>query len=65
MGVIGLLLAFMSYENVRFLGDRFWYALWMVGLLAWVLWIAWYALKRLPAMREAERARREKEKYLP
>ncbi|TAK04020.1 hypothetical protein EPO34_02575 [Patescibacteria group bacterium] len=64
-GIVGLVLAFLSYENVRFLGDRFWYAALVLGALLWACAIAWQALRVAPKAREAERLRREKEKYLP
>jgi hypothetical protein len=65
MGLVALVVAFMSYENAGTLGSRFMYALWAAGALAWTFVIAHGAFKLSPALRQAERERREKEKYLP
>lgn len=65
MGAFGLILAFFSYENARFFGDRFWYGIWLVLTVAWAGWLVWYGLKELPRLRAAAIEKREKEKYLP
>lgn len=64
MGFAALALAFMSYENAGVLGSRFFYAAWGISFLAWAVVIARGELQVLPAQRQAERERREKEKYL-
>jgi hypothetical protein len=65
MGVIGLVLYFFSYENLRFLGGRFWYLLWALATLLWAGWIVWHATRTLPAMNTVAREQSEREKYLP
>lgn len=65
MGILAFVLASLSYENAGILGSRVMYALWFVGALGWALWIAYGTFKLSPLLRQAERAKREKEKYLP
>ena len=65
MGTIGLVLGFFSFENIRLLGARFWYPVWVIGALVWAAFIVKYAMRELPAMNAAAKERQEKEKYLP
>lgn len=65
MGMIGLLLFFMSFEEIVFLGARFWYLFWTIGLVVWIGNIVRYVKKTIPAEREAELAEQERRKYLP
>ncbi len=65
MGIIGLFLAFFSYERVRLLGSRFWFPLWTLATILWALAIAKFAVKKIPAMRAEAVAKIEREKYLP
>ena len=65
MGLFGLLLAFLSFENLPTLGARFWYPIWVIAFIAWAVVIVRSALKRIPLMRAQALARREREKYLP
>jgi phosphatidylglycerophosphate synthase len=65
MGAIGLLFWFFSFEEVRLFGARFWYLVWLLGVVVWLvkIWIGFYRLA--PRARAAEAARRQREKYLP
>jgi amino acid transporter len=65
MGVIGLVLLFFSYEQIRFFGARFWYLLWLLIVLVWAAFIIHHLVRVLPKKRALEIARQEKEKYLP
>lgn len=65
MGLLGVLLFFFSFEQVRLFGGRFWYPLWIVGVLLWVLLIFRYLKRDIPLMREREAERRAQRQYLP
>lgn len=65
MGFLGIVLAFLSYENIRLLGARFWYLVWILGLLIWIGCIVWKMKKEKPAAHDRDVARETIEKYLP
>lgn len=64
-GVVGFLLWSFSYERIPILSMRFFFLLW----LAWVLWGFWriyrYVWIEIPERARRERARAEREKWLP
>ena len=65
MGFIGGILIFFSYENVRFLGSKFWYLLWVLSFIGWTIGIEIVRRK----MKKAESLITRKDdsflKYLP
>lgn len=65
MSVFGLLILFFGFEQVRLLGARFWYPLWLIGVLVWLffIWRDYYQVA--PRERRLEEQRRQREKYLP
>ncbi|PJA45094.1 hypothetical protein CO174_04635 [Candidatus Uhrbacteria bacterium CG_4_9_14_3_um_filter_50_9] len=65
MGLLGVVLFFFSYERIQFFGGRFWYPLWLVGLIVWLLVLVRYARRDIPAMRERDMNRKSVSKYLP
>lgn len=65
MGGLGLLLLFFSFEQIRLLGSRFWYPLWLIGLSVWLFLILRRYFTVAPKERVREELRRQKEKYLP
>lgn len=65
MGILGLVLYFLSYEEVRALGARPLYLVWIIGLVAWIVSIVRRAKREIPAAREREEQRSAKNKYLP
>lgn len=65
MACLGFLLLFFSYEQVRLFGSRFWFILWLLGVLFWLVWISRNYYKVAPRERAAEDIRRQREKYLP
>jgi len=65
MGALGLILGFFSFENIRLLGARFWYPIWLLGTVIWAAFLVKFAVKELPAMRAADLEKQEKEKYIP
>jgi len=65
MGGVGIVLAFLSYEGVRFLGARFWYPIWLVVAVIWLAWLLRYIFKHVPEARARAKVWAEKNKYLP
>ncbi|MBM5789873.1 hypothetical protein FJZ23_02175 [Candidatus Parcubacteria bacterium] len=65
MGVLGVLLSFFSYERIRLFGARFWYLLWLIGLIVWAAFLARYAYKTVPMLKAREVEQEERRKYLP
>lgn len=65
MGSLGIVLAFFSYEGIRFFGARFWYVLWAVIFIGWVAYLVRFFLKDVPQMREKNKKEHLKSKYLP
>ena len=65
MGSLGLLILFFSFEEITLFGARFWYPLWLVGLLVWLFFI-WHGYFHVaPQEKKNEELRRQREKYLP
>ncbi len=65
MGMIGLVLFFFTYQEIPFLGSRFWYLFWGVGLIAWITSIVYYIKKIVPEKKKQEAELLERSKYLP
>ena len=65
MGMLGVVLYFFSFERIRLFGSRFWYLLWLIGLIVWIVLLVRYMKKNIPAMKEQAEARFEKRKYFP
>ena len=65
MGLLGILLFFFSFERVQLFGARFWYPVWLVGVLVWVYYILRFAKRDIPAMRQRDLNRKSVSKYLP
>lgn len=65
MGFIGLILSFFGYERIRFLGARFWYPVWILITAVWAYYLWRFAKKTVPKMKESQKEKREREKYLP
>lgn len=65
LGLVGMALYFLSYEQIRLLGARPLYLVWLAGLAAWVAFLVRFARKEAPAVRQGELDRRAIQKYLP
>lgn len=65
MGVVGGVLFFFSYEQIRMMGARFWYLVWLLGVAAWTAAIVRYAKRDVPNARMRDEERRARDKYLP
>ena len=62
--VIGLLLTFFNYEMVPFLSARFWFLLWLIGMLVWLFFIYKIMIK-IPQKKALLEKEREFKKYIP
>lgn len=65
MGLTGLVLFFFRQQHVFFLGWRIWFLIWLAVLVVWLLPIVRYHVRRVPEIRQLNKARLAKEKYLP
>lgn len=65
MGILGMLFFFFTFEEAYFLGARFWFLLWGIGVIAWAASIFRFARTTVPAMRERHQKGKENERYLP
>lgn len=65
MGLVGLILLFLSYEQIYLLGSHFWYLLWLIGFLVWLGFIARYMIFQMPKEKEEIEKKKRFLKYLP
>lgn len=65
MAVVGIVLFFFSFEQIRLLGARPLYLVWIVGLVIWIAVIVRYAKRDIPGARQREQDRLARDKYLP
>jgi len=64
MAVIGFIILFFSYEQIYFMGSRFWFLAWFIGFVVWVVFIALYALKKMPKEKDELEKKQKYLKYL-
>jgi hypothetical protein len=62
--IIAAFLLFFNYELIPFLSARFWFILWVLGMIIWIVFIVLYA-KKLPAKKKEIEQEREYKKYIP
>lgn len=65
MGFLGLLFYFFSFERIQLFGARFWYVLWLIGLIVWIVFLIHLGFKKIPNLREKEIVREQLRKYFP
>ena len=65
LGVLGIIIVFLSFEQIPFLGSRFWFLIWGLILIIWFGWIVRYLVKVVPKERQAAFERARREQYLP
>lgn len=64
MALLGFVLLFFSYEQTYFLGSRFWFLLWFVGLVVWAVFVVLYAVRKMPREKEQMEKKKKFLKYL-
>ena len=65
MGLWGIAWLFFRQERVVFLAWRFWLMLWLIVTVWWLARILEYIVKRVPKIKEDQKMRRQKDKYMP
>lgn len=65
MGILGVILFFISYERIQLFGARFWYPVWLGGFVFWIVMLVRFAKRDIPAMRAKAQSRSAVSKYLP
>lgn len=65
MGLLGMLWFFFTFEEIYFLGARFWLLVWIIGAGIWKFQIWRYVKKTIPAERLATQSKADFNKYLP
>lgn len=65
MGILGIILFFFSFEEIRLFGARFWYPLWGLGFIFWGYIIFRFLKRDIPTLREREALRMQQNRYLP
>ena len=65
LGAAGFVLLFFTYEKAYVFGARFWYLVWILGLLVWLGFIIFDLVKNMPKERIADKNKESFEKYLP
>ncbi len=65
MGILGVLLYFFSYEQIRLFGSRFWYLFWLIGILVWSFFLLRFVRSTIPKQRANEALKAEQRKYFP
>lgn len=64
MGIIGLVLFFLSYEQIFLLGSYFWYLVWGIGFVIWSVFTIHFLVKKIPQAKEEREKQRKFQKYL-
>lgn len=62
--LIGLVLWFFNHEMITLLSARFWYPLWLVGMIVWLVFIVKFAIT-IPEKKKKIAEERAYEKYIP
>ena len=65
MAIVGLVLLFLSYEQIYLLGSHFWFLVWLAGVLVWAVFILLYVVKKMPREKEELEKKQKFLKYLP
>ncbi len=64
-GLLGLMFLFFSYEQLPFLGMRFWFLFLFLGFTAWLLRIAMYVVRDYPSLKNERAEQQRLRRYLP
>lgn len=65
MGSLGIMWTFFAYEGIPILAARFWFLLWLLGLIIWIYAILRYYLLEYTNFKVKLAERERLEKYLP
>jgi tellurite resistance protein TehA-like permease len=65
MGIFGLLLCVFAYEQIPLLSMRFFYVVWLIGLLFWAYFLYKYIFIEIPKLIQLKKIREQEDKWLP
>jgi len=65
MGILGAVLYFFSFEQIRLFGSRFWYLFWLIGIIVWGFFLLRFVKRTIPELRAHEALKAEHRKYFP
>lgn len=65
MGILGMILFFFSYENIRLFGARFLYVFWLIAFIGWLIVSVKFVIHDIPLLRERDIKEHAKLKYFP
>lgn len=65
MSLIGFILLFFFYEGVPILGARFWFLVWILGVIVWLILALIFLIFKIPKIRKENEGKKQFEKYLP
>jgi uncharacterized membrane protein len=61
----GLILFFLKYQRIPYLGMRLWLILWLAACAIWLGFIVKYIIIDLPRLREEKKQKEQLLKYIP
>lgn len=64
-GVLGFLWLFFSFEEISFFGSRFWFLLWLTGVVLATRKLSIHWRKEMPEERSRRSMSAEQNKYIP
>lgn len=64
-GLAGLVLFFLKYQRIPYLGMRLWLILWLLACVIWFGFIVKYIIIDLPKAREEKKQKEQLLKYIP
>ena len=65
MGILGMILFFFSYENIRLFGALFLYLFWAIAFIVWLIVLIKFIVCDIPVLRERDIKEHAKSKYIP
>ncbi|MBI4599952.1 hypothetical protein HY732_03440 [Candidatus Uhrbacteria bacterium] len=65
MGVLGFVWLFFAYEIIPFFSGRYWFVVWVLGVIVWAYYIFYYIRFEVPQRVGRDREREYARKYLP
>ena len=65
MGILGMIWFFFTFEQIYFFGARFWFLVWLIGLVVWIWWIVKYVRVTVPMLRQQGAQKAKENQYMP
>ncbi len=64
-GIVGLVWFFFTFEEIQFFGARFWFLIWIIGVVIAIVQLVRFVKKDVPVLQHREQSRADVNKYLP